>query len=329
MRGECLPFLLAPCFKDYIWGGDRLKNEYGKHTDISPLAESWECSTHPDGECRAASGVFKGSSLRTVLRDHPYLIGTHPGSGTESPVLIKLIDSREDLSVQVHPDDEYAREHEGGQAGKTEMWYVLDAAPGASVVYGFYEDVTKEQLRRGIRDGSIVSLLRRVPVRRDDVLFVPPGMVHAIGKGCIIAEIQTASNLTYRLYDYDRTDAAGRRRELHVDKALDVSIMTAVSEPSQPMRVLRYSPGFATELLGRCRYFQVERILVSADETSPVRMATGHTSFAVFLCADGKGAAAGEDGELFGISRGDTFFVPADSDEFRLFGKLSLIKVTC
>ena len=149
------PFLLKPCGKDYLWGGTRLNDDFSKGIDLEPLAESWECSTHPDGPSVAASGEHKGKTLSEIIKEHPEYLGTHPRVQGELPVLVKLIDARKDLSVQVHPDDEYARVHENGSLGKTEMWYVLDAAKDAKLIYGFHHNITKETLRDSTRSGTV------------------------------------------------------------------------------------------------------------------------------------------------------------------------------
>ena len=188
MQVKNRPFLLSPAAKDYIWGGTRLREEYNKHIDVTPLAETWECSTHPDGPSRVASGAFAGEKLVDVLRAHPEFIGTHPKTDGEGglPVLIKFIDAARDLSVQVHPSDEYARTHEHGQLGKTEMWYVLEAAPGASLVYGFRQDLTRAMLAASLEDDTVEQYLQKVEIHRGDVFLIESGTVHAIGAGAMI-----------------------------------------------------------------------------------------------------------------------------------------------
>ena len=250
------PFLLRPIGKDYLWGGTRLRTEFGKELPEEPLAESWECSIHPDGLSVVGSGVWEGRTLSEVLKEHPELLGTHPGTEGELPILIKLIDAKSDLSVQVHPDDEYARVYEHGQRGKTEMWYVMDAAEDTKLVYGFYHDMDKNTLKKSLSDGTVEKYLQKVKIKKDDVFFIEAGTVHAIGSGALIAEIQENSNLTYRMYDYNRVDKNGKLRELHVDKAVEVANLKGSSEPRQPLRVLKYRKGAASELLCRCKYFQ-------------------------------------------------------------------------
>ncbi|MSS58694.1 class I mannose-6-phosphate isomerase [Erysipelotrichaceae bacterium Oil+RF-744-GAM-WT-6] len=321
------PFLLKPAFKDYLWGGDRLRGEYHKETDLSPLAESWECSTHPDGTSLALIDQ-KEIPMTEVLKRHPEILGTHPRTRDTLPILIKLIDAKNDLSVQVHPDDDYARIHEHGSLGKSEFWYVLEAEPGASLIYGFSQDVTEEQVRQGIVDGTIQKYLQKVPVRRNDVFFVQAGTVHAIGKGIVIAEIQESSNLTYRLYDYNRRDRNGNLRELHVEKALDVLNLHSSAEPAQPMRLLRYQPGYASELLTRCRYFEVERILLNTALSASVPYQTASSSFEVLMCVQGKGVITGKDFRI-PFLKGSTIFLPADSESMFLSGKAELLAINC
>ena len=215
-----LPFLLTPAAKDYLWGGSRLNDDFAKGIELSPLAETWECSTHPDGQSRVAA---TGETLGDLLAAHPEYLGTHPlattGGRAELPILIKLIDACRDLSVQVHPDDAFAREHENS-LGKTEMWYVLAAKKDAEIVYGFNRDMEPGELRRALRSGTVGNCLNHIPVHKDDLFYVEAGTVHAIGAGVLLAEIQENSNITYRLYDYDRIDRDGKKRELHVEKAL-------------------------------------------------------------------------------------------------------------
>ncbi|MGN0975293.1 MAG: type I phosphomannose isomerase catalytic subunit, partial [Gemmiger sp.] len=285
---------------------------------------------HPDGPSTVAGGEFDGMALPEVLRLHPEYLGTHPRAGAgELPILIKFIDAKKDLSVQVHPDDAYAAAHENGQRGKTEMWYVLDAARGATLVYGFRHDISRETLRKSVKNGTVERYLQKVPIRKDDVFTIEAGKVHAIGAGALIAEIQENSNLTYRLYDYGRLDKTGRPRPLHLDKALDVADLHGSAEPRQPMRVLQYRPGCACELLCRCRYFQVERLLLNTEtHRALVDMQTGANSFQVLLCTDGCGVLFGQD-VLLNFFKGDCLFLPANSRPLKLHGRAQLLKVSC
>ena len=275
-----IPMKLTPAAKDYLWGGSRLNDDFGKQIPLSPLAETWECSTHPDGQSIVAD---TGETLGDLLTAHPEYLGTHPLKTTngkpELPILVKLIDAKKDLSIQVHPDDEFALRVEGS-LGKTEMWYVLDAKKDTSLIYGFKTDVEAEQVRKAIADGNIELFLNYVPIHKNDLFYIEAGTVHAIKAGALIVEIQESSNITYRLYDYGRVDKDGRQRPLHIDKALQVANLKSSAAPRQPMRVLKYHNGCASELLTRCKYFQVERLLLNTEVNRElVDFQTGSNSF--------------------------------------------------
>lgn len=318
--------MLTPSAKDYLWGGSRLNDDFNLGIPVSPFAEAWVCSTHPDGQ-----SLVDGEQLGTVLRNNPSWLGTHVLATTdgrpELPILIKLIDAKQDLSVQVHPDDDYAIKHEG-QWGKTEMWYVLAARKDSELIYGFMENMEQEQVRAMIEDGTIARHLNHIPVHKDDVFFIESGTVHAIGSGCLVAEIQESSNVTYRLYDYDRVDKWGNKRELHIDKALEVCNLCSSAAPRQPMRVLKYKNGSASELLTRCKYFQVERMLLNTENRMLAEFQTGSNSFHALLCVDGCGLLYG-DGVMLPFFKGDCIFVPADSIKLKLHGKAQILNVSC
>ncbi len=324
-----IPFLLAPAGKDYIWGGTRLKKDFAKQLDFSSLAETWECSTHPDGPSVVISGPYQGQALQNVLVKRPDFVGTHPQVvNGQIPILVKLIDAAQDLSVQVHPSDEYARVNENGQLGKTEMWYVLHAEPDAKLVYGFTRDMTRELVLKTLEDKTFPQYLQYIPVHTNDVFYIEPGTVHAIGKGIVLAEVQENSNITYRLYDYDRVDKSGRARALHRTQALAVANLKAGTEPVQPMRVLNYQPGCAKELIGRCKYFLVERMLVNCSTEHPFVYQTGHNSFRVLLCTQGEGYISWET-EKLPFKKGDCLFVPADSIPLQMVGNTQFLQVSC
>lgn len=201
---------LKPAFKDYIWGGKKLVEEYGKEFQGERLAESWELSCHPDGESVIASGEYAGKTLSAYIREKGFgILGRNCRRFSDFPILIKLIDAHDNLSVQVHPDNGYALRNEG-QYGKTEMWYIVDCEPGAFLYYGFSRPVSEEEFRRRIADNTLLEVLNRVDVQKGDVLFIESGTIHAIGKGIVIAEIQQNSNITYRVYDYGRVGADGK-----------------------------------------------------------------------------------------------------------------------
>ncbi len=329
------PFLLKPEGKDYLWGGTRLRDDFSKDIDKTPLAETWECSTHPDGPSVVASGEHRGKHLSQVLKEHPEYLGSHPlmteaARQGELPILIKFIDAKQNLSVQVHPDDAYAMKHENGSLGKTEMWYVMDAAKDSELVYGFYWDMDKDTLRESLEEGTVERFLQKIKIQKDDVFFIEAGTVHAIGAGALIAEIQENSNLTYRMYDYGRTDKNGQKRELHIDKALEVVNLKGAAEPRQPMRVLHYQRGCASEFLYRCKYFQVERQLINTERCRAMAdFQTDSNSFQVLLCLKGCGVLLEENGEMLNFFKGDCIFVPAGSVPLKIHGKAQFLRVSC
>lgn len=320
------PFLLRPSGKDYLWGGNRLNSEFVKNIDMFPLAETWECSTHPEGPCYAVGGEFDGMKLASILRVRPEYLGSHPVSHGGLPILVKLIDAREKLSVQVHPTDAYARKHENGQLGKTEMWYVLDAGRDSELVYGLSRNITREELEKAVRLGTVEKYLQKVPVRKGDVFFLEAGTIHALGAGALVAEIQENSNLTYRLYDYDRTGKNGSRRPLHIEKAMEAAILNGSTQPRQPLRVLKYRQGAATELLCRCRHFEVYRMLVNTERRQTVDYQADSLSFRVLLCISGCGTLRFA-GQALDVYKGDCIFVPADSVRILIHGQMEFLDI--
>ncbi len=322
MSERLKPLRLFPAGKGYIWGGERLKKEYNKHLDISPLAESWECSVHPDGMSLIDGGEYDGQTLKEVLERSPEYLGT---KSDNMPILIKFIDAAKDLSIQVHPDDKYAREHEGDN-GKTEFWYVLDAEEGAELVYGFEHPMNREKLIDAIDNGKLEKMLHHIPVHKGDVFFVYPGTVHAIGKGIVLVEVQESSNVTYRLYDYNRVDKNGCKRPLHIERAADVLDMSPVRLIRQPQRMVRYYYGCARELLCRCEYFEVERIQVTKGFSFSVL----DSSFQVLLCIDGNGGLeTDETNKPFRFAKGACLFLPAGLGRCHIIGDCVLLKVRC
>lgn len=317
------PILLAPSGKDYLWGGNRLKTEYGKDIELTPLAETWECSVHPNGPCYAISGEHKGMTLAEIIKMHPEYVGN---KNTQIPVLIKFIDAAKDLSVQVHPSDEYARKYENGQNGKTEMWYVLEAKEGAKLVWGFEHKVTKEILEKDITDGTLQNDLHYVPVHKGDVFLIESGTVHAIGEGILLAEIQESSDLTYRLYDYNRRDKNGNLRELHFGKSVQVLNMNPIGDTSQKPRYVRYFYGCSREMLCRCKYFETEKIQVTKGFSFSVMK----NSFQVLLCTNGEGGLETDGSNRpLRFQKGSCIFLPAGLGRCHVIGECDLLKVRC
>lgn len=248
------PLKLQAAFKEYLWGGTKLNDIYGKRSGMERTAESWELSTHPDGLSVIVGGEQDGTTLAAYIAADPSVLGTARTSD-ELPVLVKLIDAAADLSVQVHPNNEQAQAWEG-QNGKTEMWYVIAAEPGARIVYGVKERVSPTVFAEAIRDNTVVELLDSIPSRKGQAFFVEAGTVHAIGAGNLIAEIQQNSNVTYRLYDYDRRDKDGNPRELHIDKGVRAAVLEKTVPPPMPLC------DDGTRLLSSCPYFEVRELTV-------------------------------------------------------------------
>lgn len=279
-------FKLTPSLKNYIWGGTNLKTKWNKVSAEDKLAESWELSLNASGMCNVCGGKYDGKPLSDILA--PADFGDNCKKFPFFPVLVKLIDAAYPLSLQVHPTDDYALMHEG-KYGKTEMWHIVDATDGAYIYLGFNRDVTEEQFVNALESKMLCDLLNKVPVKPNQTYFVPSGTIHAIGAGVTLIEIQQNSDLTYRVYDYDRKGADGKPRELHIEKALKVLNFGKYNVPA-PNR---------DALLGKCKYFSAYR----CNGTQTINMPA---SFASVTVLDGKINV--NDIEL---RRGDTVFVSA------------------
>lgn len=309
------PFELIPPIKDYIWGGTRLRKEFGKESSLDRLAESWELSCHKDGMSVISGGEFSGMTLDAFLRKHPEAFRTDCTAFEEFPILIKLIDARDNLSVQVHPDNEYARKFEGDN-GKTEMWYIAECDEDAELIYGFRESITKEEFRRAIEENTLLDKLNRVKVNKGDVFFITPGTLHAIGKGILIAEIQQSSNVTYRVYDYGRIGADGKPRELHIGKALEVTKTEPAMIYRQPEPLM--ISGAECYPLCECEYFVTTKYDISDELEINVQ-----DTFMHILVLDGKGDISG-----IPVKKGSSVFVPAGTGIINIKGECSLIITT-
>lgn len=311
------PLELIPPIKDYIWGGTKLREQFGKVSSLDRLAESWELSCHKDGQSIIANGEYKGRTLSDYLADNKDALGKNCEKFEYFPVLIKLIDARDNLSVQVHPDNDYAQRVEG-EYGKTEMWYIVDCDENASLIYGFKENISKEDFRRAIEENTLLDKVNTVPVKKGDVFFIKSGTLHAIGKGILIAEIQQNSNTTYRVYDYGRIGADGNPRELHIEKALDVTDL----KPAKPYKLQKplELDGRTVQLLADCDYFTVSR----QDVREKTKITVSENSFCHILVIDGEASLSAEDGEL-SLKKGSSIFIPAGSGEYIINGKCSMI----
>lgn len=294
---------LTPSCKDYLWGGQRLKTDFHVQSDMNPLAEAWVLSCHPDGP----SYLEDGTTLADYLTAHPEAAGTHCEPFENFPVLVKLIDAKNDLSIQVHPSDDYALEHEH-QYGKTEMWVVLAAEPGAFLYYGFAREVTKEEFERRIRENTLTEVLHAVPVHKGDVFFIPSGTLHAICRGIVIAEVQQNSNVTYRVYDYGRVGADGKPRALHIPQAVAVTDL-------HPAPALDFGSH-----LGQCAYFTTDQ------RKAPFKETADETSFVALLVTNGEGTLHDGEEEM-ALRAGDCVFLPAGSGTVSVSGACEALAV--
>jgi mannose-6-phosphate isomerase len=323
-RLELTPILLKAATKDYIWGGTRLRDEFGKKGFTQRIAESWELSCHPDGECIAISGKHNGMKLSQFLEKYPEAMGKYKDVKKDFPVLVKLIDADKDLSVQVHPDDDYAHSHEKDN-GKTEMWYVLEAGENSELVYGLKDSISKEELRKAAEDGSIMDKLNRVPVKKGDVFLIKPGTLHAIGKGILIAEIQQSSNVTYRVYDYGRKGDDGKPRQLHIDKALDVADLSPSEKYTLPAPAVD-SEQLRIQKLADCPFFRVF-LTEMHDNEGELSFSDNSGSFSHILVTEGSGRMVCGN-EAHDLTKGSSVFVPAGSEPFSIKGKCSMVITT-
>ncbi|MHB1483251.1 MAG: type I phosphomannose isomerase catalytic subunit [Saccharofermentanales bacterium] len=310
------PIKMQPAFKDYIWGGDCLIKDFGKQCNYKTAAESWELSAHPNGQSTAVNGPLAGKPLSEIIEKFgKRSLGSDTAGKDRFPILIKFIDSRQNLSVQVHPDDEYALRNEGDY-GKTEMWYVVQAIEGSGIFCGFKDDITKERFRESIADDSLTDLLNWIPVKKGDTFFITPGTVHAICEGVVIAEIQQNSDVTYRIYDYNRKGPDNKGRVLHIDKALDVSRLSKDEFDGKPLRQPVDIPGAKMTVLAECVYFNVKEYEIS-DE---FEMTAGQESFQGLVFVEGNGVILYGETQIE-FKRGDTFFIPADMGKYTIKGR--------
>lgn len=301
------PFVkLEPSYKDYLWGGSRLREQFNKQCEYDVIAESWELSAHPDGQSVVASGKYEGMLFGEFLKKiGNESLGWKFQSFRSFPLLIKLIDARDDLSIQVHPGDEYALEYEN-EYGKSEMWYVIDCADDSYIYCGFKKDVTLEEVKAHIADNSLLDLLNKIKVEKGMSYFIPAGTIHAIGKGNLICEVQQNSNSTYRLYDYNRRDKYGNLRRLDIDKALDV------------IDLHKYEGTDVSE----CKYFECR--MIACDRTADIDVT--EESFVALMVLDGSGVISYEDSVLE-FAKGDCIFIPKRKAKMHLSGQTSVMSV--
>ncbi len=297
------PMIFEPVYKEKIWGGRSLAALFGRELPPGQIGESWDVSAHPHGMSIVANGPLRGKTLAALAQDYPKeLYGEVLESPDRFPLLVKLIDAREPLSVQVHPDDGYGREHENGEWGKSEMWYVLHAEPGATLVYGLRPGIDRSQFCTLVEQDRTREALNEITVRAGDILHIPAGLVHALGAGVVVAEVQQNSDTVYRVYDWGRVDSAGQSRELHVEKAFDVIDFSMHPQPVSDVR----NPVVVDE------HFVAE--VLDKGHGGPV---SDGRRFHILTCLEGEAEIVGEAGVLR-LLPGDSCLVPAVCGDYGL-----------
>lgn len=318
---------LTPLFREKIWGGRRLEREFGHGLPDGPIGEAWVISAHPALDCPIASGPGAGMTLFELWKARPELFGNHPSE--IFPLLVKIIDAEEDVSIQVHPDDAYARSHHLEDGGKYECWYILDADPGATIIVG-QRAGSPEELHRLVEEGRWDEVVNEIPIAAGDFLAIAPGTVHAVKRGTLLLEIQQPSDITYRLYDYDRPDAEGKLRELHVERALEVvdfsleppeRAFKAEDAMARKVRVPATSPLlWGKPLAGSLRleenpYFSVDLVQSMGVFTLPLE-----GPFQCVSVIEGEGSLNGH-----AVAKGDHLIVACGVRELKLEGTLRLV----
>ena len=311
---------LTPAIKDYIWGGTRLSKEFDMVSFTDRQAEAWVLSCHEAGHSIVENGEDKGKTLAEVIAEKgKSCLGTNCEKFSFFPILIKLIDARDNLSVQVHPDDDYAMKVEG-EYGKTEAWYIMDCDEGAEIIYGFKKDITEEEFRKSIEENTLLDYVNRVKVKKGDIFFIEAGTLHAICKGILLAEVQQNSNTTYRVYDYGRLQN-GKPRELHVEKALDVTSTKAIDASGKPMGETVKKDGFSETLLTTCELFTMKRLDIEEKAT----VTADSTSFVSLVCLEGNGVVMHGD-SCVTLYKGESLFIPASYGEVEILGNLTVLE---
>lgn len=311
------PLKFEPVFKDYIWGGKNLI-KIKDNIPLGRIAESWEISCHPEGISVVSNGEYKGTSLIEIIKAHRREI---LGDLDSFSLLIKLIDAEKRLSVQVHPDDSFAQKYENEKNGKNELWYIISAKKDADIIYGLKRGMTKQGFKKCIEKGEIEESLNYIKAFSGDTIYISSGIIHAIGSGIIIAEIQQSSNLTYRVYDYDRVDSLGKKRTLHIEKALRVIDFNTPRKERYPGITVPLTGLSSKSIKAITKYFCVElyNVLNDIDERPD------YNRFSIYLIIEGQGEVIFPSGSV-AFKHGETVMIPACIDSYRLSGRFKALK---
>lgn len=308
------PLFLQPVFQERIWGGTKLKDQFNYDIPSDRTGECWAISGHPNGQSIVKNGPHAGKTIGELWENHRELFGNLEGD--VFPLLVKILDANADLSVQVHPDDEYAAKYENGELGKTECWYIIDCKEDAEIVFG-HTAKTKEELRQQIEAGNWDELLRRVPIKPGDFFFVPSGTIHALCEGTLVLETQQSSDTTYRVYDYDRIDQNGNKRELHIEKSIDVTTVPH-RDPELNITTKQIQDAQVTTFI-QGEYFSVYKWDVNGKLVTENKQ-----PFLLFSVLAGNGNLHINE-QTYSLNKGDHFILPATVKEFSLDGNLQLI----
>lgn len=307
------PIFLQPVFKERIWGGTALKEKFNYSLPSDHTGECWAISGHPHGQSIVLNGEFKGMGLGDLWQKRRDLFGNFDSE--VFPLLTKILDANADLSVQVHPNDEYAKKYENGELGKTECWYIIDCKEGAELIYG-HNAKTKDDLIELIENGNWDKLLRKIPIKPGDFLYVPSGTIHALCEGTLVLETQQSSDTTYRVYDYDRVDADGNKRELHLNKAIDVTTVPH-QDVSLQFTKERIDDVTITRFI-QAKYFSVYKWEINGHGEFPK-----NEPFLLVCVIDGEGKIVVD--EAFALKKGDHFILPATVRNFHVEGNMEWI----
>ncbi len=309
-------FKLDSVLKDYLWGGDRLLKKYGFKSDKEIAAEAWVLSCHKDGPSVVVNGDFAGKELREILTEE--MMGTNCAKFDKFPILTKLIDAKDNLSLQVHPSDETA-DKDAGEEGKTESWYIADCDEGAELIYGFKNDITKEDFIESVNNGTFIDKVNRVKVKKGECYHIEAGTLHAICKGIFLVEVQQNSNTTFRVYDYDRVGADGKKRELHVEKALKV--INYNKQETVEFSGEESTENYSKKLLSECEFYNFCEVKTHSSYEGEA----DEKSFVSFVCIEGEGTIKCDANEV-ALKAGDCVFVPAKTGKFILNGEMTLLE---
>ncbi|MCG2611223.1 class I mannose-6-phosphate isomerase [Flavobacterium sp. SM15] len=320
MIADLYPLVFEPILKDRIWGGTKLKTLLNKEIPSTTTGESWEITTVPNDVSSIANGSFKGVTLNELIAKYPSeVLGNkvYKRFGAEFPLLFKFIDAKEDLSIQLHPNDELAKKRHNS-FGKTEMWYVMQADEQSRIIVGFNEESSSDEYLIHLENRTLSKILKEIPVKKGDVFFLETGTIHAIGAGILLAEIQQTSDITYRIYDWDRVDANGNSRELHVDLALEAINYKVVQAQRQYSTTNNQSNNVVN-----CEYFTTNIIPLDGN----MKVVNANDSFMVYMCTEGEVMFVIDSDRSYSFRKGDTVLLPASVTDFKLVGKATLLEI--